>query len=490
MLNKLSLLHKPIITLENVSQNKKEVTILWQEILFLRKEVIRLDTKQKSLIEKNRTNSKNSSLAPSQDPHKKKIKKKRITKSKRSQGAQVGHKGVGRKLVSSIKVDHIQNCLPVEDCCSKSSIVVQFDSYTRFQQLELPEIKPEITEYRLVQGICNQCKKKHEGHLPAGTPTGMLGPNAMATVCSLTGDYRISRRESQRLLKNHFHLSLSLGTISNIEHEVSKSLKPVVEEAREAVKKEKIVHADETSHKESGKKQWMWVAVTSFLSVFMIHPTRSTVAAKELLGELFSGFLVTDRYSSYNWVDLAKRQFCWAHLIRDIIKISERGGLDYRIGQLMLFHVKWMFILWYKVREKELSRTSFQAAMKFTKKSIEDLLLEGTKSSNKLTQGSCRKILKQKLALWTFIDVEGLEPTNNIAERTIRAYVLWRKMSFGSQSERGNRFIERMMTVRASCKQQERTISDFIKRSIRSYYGAGETPSLLPSEKSSNTKSA
>jgi transposase len=486
MFNKISLLHKPIITLENIAQSQEEVDILWQEVLFLRNEAVRLKAKQKSLVEKNRTNSKNSSLPPSQDPHKKKITKK--TKSKRSQGAQAGHKGIGRKLITDSRIDKIENCLPPQHCSCEGSIAIQFDSYHRHQQYEIPEIQPKITEYRLVQGICRGCKKKHEVHLPAGTPTGMLGPNAMSTVCSLTGDYRISRRESQRMLKNHFQLSLSLGTISNVENEVSKSLEAGVEEIREAVKQKDIVHADETSHKEAGKKQWMWVAVTRFLSVFIIRPTRATVSAKELLGELFSGFLVTDRFSSYNWVDLERRQFCWAHLIRDILKISERSGEDHRIAIFILAHVKWMFTLYDKVGEKKLSRSSFQRAMKFTKNSIEDLLLEGTKSTNKKTRGTCRQILKQKEGLWTFIDVEGLEPTNNIAERTIRAYVLWRKMSFGSQSERGNRFIERMMTVRATCRQQERNVADFIKRSIRSYYGSGETPSLLPVEKLSETQ--
>lgn len=137
-----------------------------------------------------------------------------------------------------------------------------------------------------------------------------------------------------------------------------------------------------------------------------------------------------------------------------------------------------------------LSRQSFQLAMKFTQKSIESLLQDGTKSTHKKTRGTCSQILKQKEALWTFIYTEGLEPTNNVAERTLRAYVLWRKMSFGSQSERGNRFIERMMTVRASCRQQDRNVSHFIKKALRAYYGKGESPSLLPQQTAQQIKFA
>lgn len=488
MSNTVSLLRKPEISIENLPQSQEKVDLLWEEVLDLRKEVVELRKKNELLEEKKRTNSKNSSTPPSQDPYKKKIIKKK--KSKRKQGAQKGHQGRSRKYVPSSEVDQIENCLPPSQCSCEGSIQVKFDRYTRHQQYELPVIIPEITEYRFFSGICCDCGEESQGSLPAGTPPGMLGLEAMSTVSSLTGDYRISRRETQRMLENHFGLSLSLGTVSNVEKEVSEALNPPVEEAKQAIKKEDIVHADETSHKEAGVKQWMWVAVTSFLSVFIIRPTRATVSAKELLGEFFQGILVSDRFSSYNWVDIARRQFCWAHLIRDILKIGLRSGLDQRISENLLAHIKRMFLLYYKVREGTLSRKSFQKAMEFTKNSIEDLLEEGTKSTHKKTRGTCAQILKQKTALWTFIHTEGLEPTNNVAERTIRAYVLWRKMSFGSQSERGNRFIERMMTVRASCRQQNRNVPHFIKEALCAYYGKGEVPSLIPQETLQQSKSA
>ena len=286
---KISLLRKPKISIENLFQSQQDVDILWKEVLSLRKEVVQLRERNESLEEKSRTNSKNSSRPPSQDPHKKKTVKR--TKSNRKQGAQKGHQGKSKKLVPSSDVDKIQNCHPVSQCSCHGSVQIQFDSYTRHQQYELPVIYPQITEFRLLSGICSDCGKEYKGNLPPGTPSGMLGPEAMGTVASLTGDYRISRRETQRLLYNHFHLPLALGTISNVEKEVSTALETPVEEAKQAVKNEKIVHADETSHKESGVKQWMWVAVTTFLSVFIIRPTRGSVAAKELLGELFQGIL-------------------------------------------------------------------------------------------------------------------------------------------------------------------------------------------------------
>ena len=267
-------------------------------------------------------------------------------KSSCKQGAQKAHQGRSRKYVPSSEVDKIEDCLPPSRCSCEGLIQVKFDSYARHQQYELPVITPEITEYRVFLGVCANPQEESQGNLPAGTPPGILGSRAMSTVASLTGDYRVSRRETQRMLENHFGLPLSLGTISNVEKQVSESLNPPVEGAKQPIKQEDIIHADQTSHKESGDKQWMWVAVTSFLSVFIIRPTRATVAAKELLGEFFSGILVSDRFSSYNWVDTARRQFCWAHLIRDIIKISLRSELDQKTGENLLAHIKWMFLLW------------------------------------------------------------------------------------------------------------------------------------------------
>jgi transposase len=435
--------------------------------------------------EKLNTSSKNSSLPPSSDLFKKKKKKKYHGTGKsatKKQGAQPGHKGKGRSLLPPEEVDHTVTILPEKKCSCGGDIKIKPEAFNRLQQFELPKIKPIVTEYRQVYGTCSGCGNSHCGSLPIGIPSGMLAPRAIASVGIFTGDYRLSRRATQQLFSDFFSLPVSLGTISNAEEIVSQALENPVEEAREHIKNQPIVHADETSHKKKGKKMWMWLAATALVAVFLIRSTRSTKEAKYLLGDTFHGILISDRYSAYTWVKSSFRQFCWAHLIRDFIKISERSGKAGRTGDNLLDSVKRMFRLWWRVRDGTLKRKDFIKAMIPIKKQIEKQLEEGISCGESKTENTCKNILKSKEALWTFIENKGVEPTNNRAEQIIRSYVLWRKCSFGSQSTRGDRYIERMMTVTATCKLQERNRYDYITSAVTAYMKNELAPSLLPSE--------
>jgi transposase len=179
-------------------------------------------------------------------------------------------------------------------------------------------------------------------------------------------------------------------------------------------------------------------------------------------------------------VDAARRQLCWAHLIRDFTKISERGGRSEAIANSVLEYAKEMFTLWHMVREGKRGRPWLQRKMRSIREEVELLLARGEVCGHSKTQETCKRIQKLKAALWTFVDVPGVEPTNNTAERTIRPYVLWRKASFGTQSERGNLFVERMLTVSATCKQQNRNVLQYVTEAVRAYYIGKTAPSLLP----------
>jgi transposase len=199
-----------------------------------------------------------------------------------------------------------------------------------------------------------------------------------------------------------------------------------------------------------------------------------------MLGETFSGILNSDRWSAYNWVPVFSRQLCWSHLLRDFQAFVERGGESQRIGEAILAQSGLMFEWWHRVRDGTLTRATFQANMKPVQQKVGELLRQGTACAHDKTPGTCRDILKREEALWTFVHVEGVEPTNNLGERQVRHGVLWRKMCFGTQSEAGSRFAERIMTVVATLKQQQRNVLDYLTEACDATNWGRPAPSLLP----------
>ena len=241
-----------------------------------------------------------------------------------------------------------------------------------------------------------------------------------------------------------------------------------------------MAHLDETSWREGGKRAWLWVAVTSLVTVFLIRMARGGQVARELLGEGFSGILVTDRYSAYNWYPVRWRQLCGSHLLRDFEAIRGRGGASEEIGDTLLEQAHQMFTWWHRVREGTLARSTFRSYMTPLRREVERLLEAGSRCGVAKTEGTCREILKRREALWTFVQVEGVEPTNNTAERAIRPGVQWRKGSFGTQSKDGSRFVESMMTVVATLKQQKRNVLDYLTAAHEAALRGKPAPSLVP----------
>jgi transposase len=447
---------------------------MWRDNLKLLARVAELE-------EKLRTDSSNSSKPPSSDPPGTEKKRKRNrAKRKRRRGGQPGHTGKTRELLPPEEVDRFVKCIPDGRCDCGGRVRTDTEVSERQQKFELPEYKAEVTEYQIFVGVCEDCGRVHRGELPPGVPAGILGPRAMAAVAVLSGKYHLSKRQIEEVLSDLLGLDVSLGTVSNTEARASEALAAPVEEAHAYVNEQPVVHAAETSHKEANEKAWMWTAVTTFVSVFLICGNRATESAKRLLGETFGGILVSDRWHSYNWVDAARRQLCWAHLERDITKISERGGRSEEIGEAILGYIQKMWHLWHLFDSGQRQRPWFKRKMKPIREEIESLLAEGVVCGHAKTQRTCKRILKLKSALWTFVETPGVDPTNNVAERTIRPYVLWRKMSFGTQSERGNLFVERMMTVSATCRQQNRNVLDYVSDAIRAWLRGETPPSLLP----------
>jgi transposase len=295
-----------------------------------------------------------------------------------------------------------------------------------------------------------------------------------------TGAYRLSKRLTQGLLMDMLGLPMSLGTLSNLEQAMARTLAEPVAEARASVQHQATVHLDETGWREGHGRAWLWVAVTTWVTVFLVRLSRGGQVARELLGETFGGIMVTDRWSAYTWYPVRWRQLCWAHLLRDIEAMVARGGASQEIGEALRSQARQMFHWWHRVRDGTLKRASFRRYMSPLRREVERLLAVGTTCGVPKTEGVCREVLKLRYALWTFVHLEGVEPTNNAAERAIRPGVLWRKMSFGTHSAQGSRFVEAIMTVIATLKQQHRNPLDYLTAACEATLRDEIAPSLLP----------
>jgi transposase len=241
-----------------------------------------------------------------------------------------------------------------------------------------------------------------------------------------------------------------------------------------------VVNVDETSWRESNQRRWLWIGTTSLVTVFLVLATRGAVGAQQLLGLAFQGIVGSDRWSGYNWLSAWQRQLCWAHLKRDFQAFVDRGGASARLGEALLKQVNTMFELWHQVREGTLSRTEFQEQMDPIREQVGALLREGTVLSHDKTRRTCENILKWEWALWSFVLVEGVEPTNNSAERPLRRAVLWRRRSFGTQSEAGSLFVERVLTTVSTLRLQKRDVLDFLTEACAAAIRGDTPPSLLP----------
>lgn len=454
------------------------VVALWQENQTLKHQLTRLQVEVSKLGERVNKNSQNSSKPPSSDMNSKnKYPKKEA--SGQPKGGQQGHEGKGRKLKPLSRVNKVVVCKPTA-CVDCGALLMGEDcNAERHQVSELPRIVPEIVEYQKHTLTCLACGTKNHGEWPADMPRGSFGVRIQAMTGYLGGRFGISQRDIEEMLETVFHVEIGLGSISAQEQQVNQALEQPVDCAVKYVQQQTTKNMDETSWHELTKLCWLWVCTTPFVTVFRIFKTRGADGAKELLGENFAGTLGSDRYSSYNWLDPARRQVCWAHLKRDFRALLERGGESKTIGRLLLEQVKLFFGLWHHLKNGTLSRIDFQIAMQPIRGQVYNLLCIGTFVEHAQTRKTCQNILQLEQALWTFVDREEVEPTNNAAERALRRGVIWRRRSFGTQSEKGSQFVERIMTAVMTLRQQKRDVLDYLVATCHANLLGTTAPSLL-----------
>jgi transposase len=305
----------------------------------------------------------------------------------------------------------------------------------------------------------------------------------------LTGRYRLSRREAEEATEVFFGADVALGSITALEQATSEALAKPWEEALEAVRSSPVVNADETTWPQRVKavgeekarrvKAYLWVGVTPTLSVFRIDRRRNRDAFVRFLGD-FKGRLVTDRLSTYMHIPNKRHQVCLAHLERDFKKIASLGGTATVVGDQGVAIIHEVFALWHAFKRGESSRINLRRRLKPVKERLHDLLVDGLQNPDVTTNEFCAELLPRWDCLWVFTYVEGVEPTNNASERDLRPAVLWRKGSFGSQSDAGSRYVERMLTVVKTLRKQKRNVLDFIEQACRAHCSGVPPPSLLP----------
>jgi transposase len=429
------------------------------------------------------TNSSNSSVPPSANPPgapKPVIKKK----SKRKRGGQPGHRAHLKQLLPPDRVDHVVVLKPDECDHCHAALPAQASADdpppTRFQTIELPPIVAVVTEYQGHARICPCCGKITRKPIPREILAHSVEPRLAATLSYLAGRHGISKRSIEEIAEDVFQAPIALGTVSNLEQEMSAALAAPHQEAIEAVQAAAVKSADETSWKRQGKLCWLWAAATTTVAVFVIHARRSALGLAAILGTEIQGILCSDRWGVYDRVPAARRQICWAHLKRDFQKIVDRGGPGVEVGRAGLKIVKKVFAAWHEFKDGRCTRAQLEAQLAPVMNRMNRVLLEGAiLGDDKTVATFCENVLALEPALWTFATTEGVEPTNNFMERLVRLAVLWRRRSFGCASEAGCRFVERILTVVQTRKLQGRNVLDYLHDALRSHRTGKTCPKLL-----------
>jgi transposase len=430
-------------------------------------------------------NSRNSSLPPSSDRPSRdgqgEEKPRPRKRSGKKRGAQQGHKGSGRELDPN--PDEIVEHRP--GACRKCGRQLDGSERTvgrpaRHQVIELPDTCVVRIEHRMLRVVCPDCGTHNRAELPTDVEQGAFAPKLRASVVTLAV-MLMSRRTTVALLKDMFGARISVGSVDNILKQAGELLASPWQAIQRAAQAAEVLHADETSWRRAGQRIWLWAALSATACCFRIDQTRARSAAKTLFGD-FDGLLISDRYSVYDFIDPSRRQACLSHLARTFQAFAERDGPAARHGK--------------KIREliDEIIRADTQSRHNRQRicwhegelNQIHDRLMDaveaGERSRTPQLSRLCGTVLDIWPTLWNFTEHAGAEATNNRCERAIRHAVLWRKTSLGTQSEAGDRFVERILSIRETCRLNDRSMHDYLVEVHHTRLTGAEIPNPLPTD--------
>jgi transposase len=442
----------------------------------------RLEARVGELERRLNRSSRNSSLPPSQDPPSA-PPRPGGKGSGRRRGGQPGHEGRHRRLLPPAQVDEVVEHWP-ERCGSCAHVFglperVDAGEPTRYQVAELPPTSVVVTEHRLHGVCCPGCEARTLAELPVGVPRSAFGPRLQAAVVTLAVRNRVSRRDTTELVRELFGVELSTGSVDAIIQRAGVALAGPHTELELRIKAASVVNIDETGWKTGGDKRTLWAALTSLTAVFRIAPSRHASEAKTLLGERFTGIVCSDRYPGYDYLDPAQRQICWAHLARDFTAHSEGMSEQKQFGEACLEVAGELFTAWDAYQEDG-DRGQLQARTLLLQDTLRTLLERADRKSprTRYHRAFARNLLKRWAGLWTFTHTDGVEPTNNHVERGLRSAVIYRKLSFGSQSEQGERTIERLLSASLTCRLRKQSLFTYLTHVLTAHARGDPAPNL------------
>ena len=462
---------EPPITPEQIAALSPEaqaiIRLLLAQVAELKAEVARL-----------KKTPQNSSLPPSsQHPHAKPPPKKQQSKKKR--GGQPGHAKCERPLLPMAECDEVMPLWPTACRRCGTHLSGNDPDALRHQVWELPEIKPLVTEYQRHRLMCSRCGESTCAQLPPGVPQGQSGPRLVALAGLLMACFRQSKRRTALFLETVLGQPCSAALVVKMQHQVAAALAPTYDELAGRLPAEPHLNVDESPTKEGNSKAWLWTFVAENYTVFANRNSREAVALDQLLGEGFAGVVTCDRARMYWRID--RLQWCWAHLQRDFQALIDHSDNQVRrLGHDLMRPTKELFRQWSRCRDGTITRRGLWRLLKPIRDEIEALLLRGVFSGNRRLTGMCNQLYDHRERLWTFLDEENVQPTNNAAERALRHPVIWRKLSFGTQSAAGSRFVERMLSVTETCRQQSRDAFELLTTAVAAHFNGQPAPSLLP----------
>jgi transposase len=452
-------------------------------IAALERQVAELEALVRDLAARLGTNATNSSVPPSANPL---GAPKPVTKpkSKRRPGGQPGHPPRLKQLLPPERVHEVLQFVPPQCRRCHTPLPAQAGPHdplpTRHQVIDLPPVVAQVTEYQGHSRTCPCCGEITHATIPSELLAHSVGPRLAASLSYLSGCHGVSKRGVEEIADDLFDAPIALGTVANLEQEVSAALAAPHQQAQAAVQAAPVKHADETSWKLRGRLCWLWGAATASVAVFVVHGKRSLLGLTALLGVTLQGILRSDRWGVYEQVPPHRRQLCWAHLKRDFQKVVDRDGPSAAVGRRGLRLLKKVFAAWHEFQKGRLTRTQLQEHLQPLEVQMNKVLLEGAiLADDPKVATFCENLLALEPALWTFARVEGVEPTNNFMERLVRRAVLWRKRSFGCWSQEGCRFVERILTVVQTCRLQGKSVLGFLHDTLRAYRAAQPGPQLV-----------
>jgi transposase len=474
---------------------QQEIQALRQENEERRVQLTALATELSELRERIGRSSRNSSKPPSSDGPGFKPPERRKG-SGRKRGGQPGHPGSGPELLPIERVDEVVEHHP--DACRRCGTLLEGEDPEplRHQVIEIPPITPLVIEHRLHRLVCPCCSTSTCATLPADVEASHYGPRLSALVGLLGSAFPLSFSKTQALLDQLLGVEISRGAIATIRQRLSAVLEQPMQEALAFARQQPVAYVDETGAPTGNadgcnpdrKRGWQWVMVTAVVTVFIQGLSRSTAAAIELLGNAFGGIVVSDRFSAYSHLPTQQRQLCWAHLIRDLVAIAERPGASAKFGAELLGLQQQLFGHWHRYKDgtidwpalQQSCRPIRQAFVASLQRVVELGYQRGERTPWARTVRTCQQLLKVADGLWTFLTIEGIEPTNNAAERALRQSVIQRKISQGVQSRQGAICRSRLLTVTTTLRQQGRDIWEFLEQAWIAHHRGGVMPSLLP----------